>query len=112
MSKKLFYTDPLASAYMAREFGVEYRAKPSGLAVTCDVSLDDGMGKSINIKPNGDVYYIHPDSYHIFEPRVGDYVSFRKDKEVYLVDEYSSWDVPPDKIIQRNNKPFFMPEGE
>lgn len=81
---KYYYTDPLAAAYMAREFGVAYVIK--------DFKWLDNACTCYNMRrENADKYYIHPDDYHIFEPQSGDMMAV-------------------DKVIQRNNKPFFWPE--
>ena len=134
MMSKLYYDDPLKAAIMARDFGVKYRAKPRGLAVTCDVSIDDGMGERINIKPNGDIYYVHKDSADIFKPMVGDVLSDTSSKCLEVVDndweKRNKWDGGRiryskmiticdaqnrfvkgfSKIIQRDGKSFFTPE--
>ena len=106
---KLYYTDPLKAAWMTREFGVK---------VQMLIYLDDGtcLSDVLSIPSILDFYmrmptiklYIHPDSYGIFEPQKRDRVVgrmlWRYDKGYYL-DKDS-------KIIQRDDKAFFMPTKE
>ncbi len=142
--KKLFYTDPLAAAYMAREFGVEILIE--------NIRYQPDNGEDPNILTSdyqkiidaftfnsGDV---SPDSYHIFEPQVGDLILdtdednetfvqwvLEKGDDEYIVDDRlyngkvrsgaynNGYDSKVffdqfDKIIQRNNKPFFHPLSE
>lgn len=131
VDKKLYYTDPLAAAYMAREFGVRFfdGTKDDELkAIRYDNCIK--WAYSSGIFPDGERvdsfsfykgerFYIHPDSLSIFEPKVEDLMTEGKtivehvyktiDKQVMSRGHlfYS-----PYKIIQRNNKPFFMPEEE
>lgn len=106
---KLYYKDPLAAAYMAREFGVKFDIpnSPTPLAMRRE-------GK----------YYIHPDSYHVFEPRVGDLVAYGwVSTPCQLIGKvtneaiFNAHGVPIErdkyrKIIQRKGKPFFMRKEE
>ncbi len=102
---KLYYTDELttglyACAYMAEEFDVEFEYVNS-----------DGD------KKNHYRAYIHPDSYHIFKPQVGDllesyYEPSCIEYNIYDGDEAwlnvrSYW-----KVILRDGKQFFTPERE
>ena len=130
MSKKLYYTDPLASAYMAREFGVKFINYDNG---DREYGFDDIIDSPIGLYDNVDamvVYphprdhyklYIHPDSYHIFESMAGDV--FRTTRADAISVEFIMSDIRAiefknfiktqgAKIIQRDNKPFFWPEEE
>lgn len=139
MDKKLYYDDPLAAAYMAREFGVEFLQDELVDEVSCASPklftsashFDDKFHFHINDK-KGRKYYIHPDSYHIFEPQGNDVGFDTCDNETYLCnvgiemnwpgyenavltcnDGGDFWKIHDNfKIIQRNNKPFFMPKEE
>src|SRR4051794_7466770 len=64
VSRRYFYTDPLAAAWMARHFGMRYQALPSHITSYdfIEGSLDGGDGP----------YIIHPDSLHLLEPQIGD----------------------------------------
>ena len=108
--EKLYYTDPLASAYMAREFGVELINEDGHKYYVRNIITMHNLGK----------LYIHPDSYHIFEPQVGDVFSTTRADATSV--EFVMSDIRATefkhliitqgaKIIQRNNKPFFWPEG-
>ena len=110
--EKLYYTDPLAAAYMAREFGVNI------IDADGDSCNHESIDWAMFIAMDFDQLYIHPDSYHIFEPQVGDLVTH----EYYCPEcseSLTTWgeafsqqlDSGEYKIIQRNNKPFFWPEG-
>jgi hypothetical protein len=134
MGKKLYYTDPLQAAYMSREFGVKWKERDGRI-------LADDNNYNTVIFHHGR-YSVHPDSYHVFEPQVGDIIKHnemgnlntgtieqikRETNEDYdekeeweRVDIFMSWDVKNDytldveieQIIQRDGKPFFNPEVE
>jgi len=111
----MYYDDPLAAAYMAREFGVEYYTYPDGSdkddPINCDEFKDHGVCLSDN-----STFYIHPDSLHIFNPRRGDLVYYHPIDlhELWCWSEWEPSDIHKSfsdigDIIQRNDKPFFMP---
>ena len=127
MDKKLYYKDPLAAAYMAREFGVKIQFATWWTDDFDDIISEYNEGEIFPSK-----LYIHPDSYHIFEPHVGDVASYyfgkqrdiyhgvliKKDDKVFATTFHGHqkeigtfWEVSREieKIIQRNNKPFFIP---
>lgn len=103
---KMYYTDILKSAWMVREFGVKF--------YTGAESIADGK------------FHIDPQSQYIFEPQVRDVVQWSLYKGKFieevltaeahedLLEALASGDksVSDIKIIQRNGKPFFMPEVE
>ncbi|QDP62904.1 MAG: hypothetical protein Unbinned5081contig1002_9 [Prokaryotic dsDNA virus sp.] len=107
---KLYYADPLSAAYMAREFGVKMYIEGSNVELNSwnDFFVEYGGG---TIDAFSDEFYVHPDSYHIFEPQVGDVFEdanhriLKKHKHTIAV-------IHPITIIQRNNRPFFWPESE
>lgn len=115
---KLYYTDPLAAAYMAREFGVKLQAHYNVTQNLGDALTYDEIVLMLDFER----FYIHPDSYHIFEPRAGDVMiteipgtssvevvsSDIRAREFidHLVEKRGA------KIIQRQGKPFFWPERE
>ena len=123
---KMYYKDPLAAAYMAREFGVR----------VCASETFWGEYKNIediaNDTPN---FYIHLDSFNILEPQVGDITQATDfvlnphmciseviedcdDTRLYpydAINKHIANNLFNDgglRIIQRNNKPFFWPEVE
>ena len=117
---KLYYTDPLQAAYMAKEFGVDFIIKWWGEEIIAKHSDAIKQPKqfvaNMIMKHKAGKFCIHPDSYHIFEPQVGDLVLFGKYNNHYgifkpVAPEYAdNFKLIP--IIQRNNKPFFNPEKE
>ena len=138
---KLYYTDPLQAAYMAKEFGVDFVIKWWGEEIIAKHSDAIKQPKqfvaNMIMKHKTGKFCIHPDSYHIFDPQVGDLVvkagnirlldkigtigHITKDKQVYLEADYHDDGGAHEgslvhitasskvKIIQRNNKPFFWP---
>ena len=122
MTNKLYYNDPLIACYMAREFGVKYSEKPDGTneLYWCSYMEDDYFDD--DEENRYDKAYIHPDSYHIFEPQVGDWgnegdypcsVCGIEDDgtiSVMIGDEHAF--AENFRIMVRNNRPFFWPESE
>ncbi len=122
---KLFYSDPLAAAYMTREHGVKVVVADNEDVVqsVSDIAFDYAFESLV--EHDEELLYVHPDSEHIFEPQEGDIILHGDwhlevmdvtddNYSVYLcidpveleeTDKYVS-------IIQRNSKPFFMPEVE
>lgn len=132
---KLYYTDPLKAAWMAREFGVEYtnfaennvRPQDMVLSILYNGKIMQGLKTSTAWRDNttGEIYgqtqrdkfTIHPNSCRIFEPQEWD-VGFNADG--LLIQYYEGmWRyqnepslTPLDEIISRNGKAFFTPEKE
>lgn len=120
---KLYYTDPLKAAYMAREFGVEmcaavkdelcgyiysYNYGGDWLSIILD---SKGIRDSAWAKPEN--FHVLPEFHHIFEPQQGDIDSFGAEysRGVWFYGDYEQvYDYA--KIIMRNGKHFFMPEVE
>lgn len=100
-TKRYFYTDPLAAAWMAKHFGMVFRENPP---------QDDGW-----VSPPNDVrerYIICPDSLHLLEPQDKDiYINTARSPEIWHSATGLSWHKRY-KIIQRDGKPFFWPESE
>lgn len=65
---KYFYDDPIAAAWMAKHFGMEFVIEPSGDVVTWK---EFGV---VSLKSWVERFYIHPDSLHLLEPQNGDCV--------------------------------------
>ncbi len=124
---KLFYTDALASAYMAREFGVKYifsNPDLDGLFEPAEFPNnmvdDDGVMWHDIDDDAYDMYeklYIHPDSYHIFELMVGDVIA--NGRHVVKLENdglgnagFVEFTEQRYEIIQRGGKPFFTPKSE
>ncbi|MCE9567638.1 MAG: hypothetical protein K8U57_37025 [Planctomycetes bacterium] len=123
--KRYFYTDPLAAAWMAKHFGMEFITK-DGLITRCVLPLVDGL-------KTGDCYYIHPGSLHLLEPKNGDLCRTSGFERIgnsgSQYNEYDFTDVAfdfgygpiierdgcgysPTEIIQRDGKPFHWPQQE
>lgn len=119
---RLYYDDLIAGTYMAREFGVEYTLAEYEEPV-CKIRFDSSI-QNIGIQ-GPTVLYVHPDSYSIFEPMVGD-----KDEDgwayndkieawerlSYVDEDYGEiWNARDPKDCQtarRNNSPFFWPKKD
>jgi len=119
MADKLFYTDPLAAAIMARDFGVKIQGYYNVTKNLGDVLSWENIMESRHFPK----YYVHEDSYHIFEPQDGDLgVDIKGNYAEYILDEDDElyWASIDDelfrqttaKTIQRDSKPFFNPERE
>lgn len=134
---KYFYTDPLAAAWMAKHFGMRFTSENRTTLAwdkefSCFYLPDDSRAEQ---EFNGN-HYIHPDSVHLLEPKVGDLfighrdALYRADETLYpkqggewepgvcwrIVDCHSryfpsAWG-DERKIIQRNGIPFMWPEKE
>ena len=113
---KLFYTDPLKAAFMAREYAVKFKdgdSFQSAIEVANNASLHPNIG-----------FYIHPDSLSIFEPKeydivtaefedkvaIGEMANYGQIFHIYGILMSSEYDSA--SIIQRDGKVFFMPERE
>lgn len=107
MTKRYYYTDPLAAAWMAKYFQMEFTADSPMHCWSTEIRLPL------------DEYYIHPDSEHILEPQTGDLVALdllgdtsamtlKLGSNFYMEAARSN----KCKIIQRNGKAFHWPEVE
>lgn len=63
--KSYFYTDPLAAAWMAKHFGMQFDSCPSNSHFTPE-------GAPLSFYPSQ--YIVHPDSLHLLEPQPDDIV--------------------------------------
>jgi len=108
-------TDPLAAAYMAREFGMEFDIPNDKYGKAKDYSITYAC-EEFGVKPP---FYIHPDSLPILQPQDGDvYLNTAGRPEIWHERQFlngrwvkMTWHKDY-KIIQRNNKPFFAPLEE
>lgn len=124
-----YYDDPLAAAYMAREFGVKYQYWCEDDKEFYNIELrpfsanyDEFYPEGDDYQLNEDKYYIHPDSYHILQPHNGDAGSDAKGFPLYYSDYFKVDDFywhysmgatgVVEKIIQRDDKQFFEPKQE
>src|SRR5579863_1248979 len=65
MTKRFFYKDPLAAAWMTAKFGMEFIDLITGRIEPSDI------GTALYTRG-----YVHPDSLHLLEPREGDLVKY------------------------------------
>lgn len=123
---RYYYTDPLAAAWMAKHFGMQYATEHKE---------DRLYDWPTEIRMPLERYVIHPDSLHLLEPMVGDlFVGhnglMRADETMYpkqgggwesgvcyRIVDYRNRYLPEawgdeKKIIQRNGIPFMWPEKE
>jgi hypothetical protein len=136
--KRYYYKDPLAAAWMAKHFAMELycvnddnemaeydldeseREYPFAHAMIDDGCTAETWGVIIN-ESLGRRAYVHPDSLHILEPKLGDVLYSRVgggvSVEEMLSEERASQTGPHiiqrgGKVIQRNGKLFFWPESD
>lgn len=97
MTKRYYYTDPLAAAWMAKHFGMKLHSIHTDEQMAdydipetdrnfdwFDSCIVDGFERDVEmvsdaieyIEKASDCIYIHPDSLHLLEPQEGDAVEF------------------------------------
>lgn len=106
MTRRYFYTDSLAAAWMAKHFGMRFWNESHEIHV---LPLVDGEKEG--------KWTIQPDSEGILGVRLGDIVSMTKAMDRYAVvnaeELRDAFNETGDyKIIQRRGIPFFWPEQE
>jgi len=123
---KLYYNDPLASAYMAREFEIRFtdhhgeEIQPDGYAtlefVYPDRKPEDYLTGNHYML---DDFYIHPDSLDIFKAKVGDLLACDTKvwwaqyiEQIPTADKLKWVEYANFRVIQRNGKHFFTPREE
>lgn len=141
MTNKLYYSNPIHAAYMAQEFGVMFRVRESQNVKRGVPAKHSTVKRWVDVSNPFSVasdhyknkrLWVHPDGLDIFEPREGDMVRVpvidSETKEFLhhdvgmcggsgdIVKEWGDdigWSILDiDAIIQRDNKPFIMPEIE
>jgi len=119
--KRLYYTDPLAAAWMYKHHGVQLELimQDVDTGEIAHHALSDYFQSSAlptSTEAYGLRYYIHPESLHLLEPIENDVVIL--DEMGVSVwhgvtkREYNRLDLKVTSIIQRNNIPFHWPESE
>jgi hypothetical protein len=143
-SCRYFYTDPLAAAWMAKYFGIKIMLNDPDRGPELKA---EEIAAYITAEAEGDTsdrdtrYYIHTDSLHLLEPRIGDLYYNSCNGSYHEVTEKGSnppggrvvvenWECKEDdidlstatmwwnygkthdRIIQRKDKPFFWPERQ
>jgi hypothetical protein len=121
MTKRYFYTDPLAAAWMAKHFGMRFISWDSGKEYEEFMPIYNA-GSPIEKIREDQRYVVHPDSLPLLEPMVGDLIYITESKIGTLTRQNGDhlklftgdWLIKPDhvSIIRRDGKPFFWPESE
>jgi len=115
MTKRYYYTDPLAAAWMSKHFNINIEWADGTIT---DNYTGDNIVYYEKYLGTESPYYIHPDSEHILNPQVGDLVhNFRwqshfmieRDNDLLAVNNAMKVGTRY-SIIQRNNIPFMWPE--
>lgn len=109
---RYFYTDPLAAAWMAKHFGMEFTVTHNGPGCLGKHPL--GETPILEHRPP---FYIHPDSLPLLGPQVGDLAILPADHEhsdaTRIMEDNIRWVAEVGaKIIQRDGKAFHWPESE
>lgn len=112
--KKLYYNCVIEAAYMAKNFGVKFQSLQGNLNKCFDFDIDD-CEKILNYC--GDPHLsVHPDSLHIFEPKLGDFIETEMlnggggDMYHYHFPDTQLKADKSVKVILRNGKPFIYPQ--
>jgi hypothetical protein len=128
LTKRYFYTDPLAAAWMAKQFGMTFQQRalvPRGP----DGSIDGGDFFECHAawqdwqidSPLHSRYFINPDSLHLLEPKIGDLVELHYlvsgtfhcvSVGAHMIHSLESDTETVNRIIQRNGVAFMWPESE
>lgn len=115
MTKRFFYTDPLAAAWQAKHHGMKCRVEDNDDAeypwvdmrtVDCYFVMEEAA------------YYIHPDSLQLLKPQVGDLVITPGSDPAFIATEryqrfisrFSSEEAY--RIVERGGVVFMWPESE
>lgn len=120
-NKRYYYTDPLAAAWMGEKYDMEFQVSEHGhfeLGILVD---EDNL--FMEEWCEDEHFYIHPDSLHLLEPKVGDVISGlagggklynRIIQEVVEGAEENAAALISKgcAIIQRNGIAFIWPESE
>jgi hypothetical protein len=122
MTKRFFYTDPLAAAWMAKHFGMKlvclHRNEDDGVdadhvgtpypfehaILDAEMWEDAIRGTCRNI-------YVHPDSLPLLEPQIGDLITGRN-RKVFMFHEGATTPTENARVAERNGIPFHSPESE
>jgi len=121
MENRLYYDCPISAAYMAKNFNVDFTNQTNSYRYWY-ADLVENINDEREEK-----LYIHPDSLSIFEPQEGDLVTTSGypakiigkllGKTDCFAVEFGSKNDPSyaykkdiDLIIERNGKPFIMPQ--
>jgi hypothetical protein len=114
---RYFYTDELASAWMAKHFGMRFTSGPPDeyeLTRSYPAMWEENDG--LNRSEYNRRFYIHPNSLDLLKPQNGDRLLWRgygrtewKYEEAHAQTTMKGWEF---LILQRNGTPFIWPERE
>lgn len=109
---KYFYTDPLAAAWMANKFMMEFVADDGREIIITDLGFDFKNPTALDRSPRK--AFISPDSLHILGLCEGD-LGIDINGQIQRYD--TEWSNPfiailPMRVIYRNGTPFMWPEVE
>ncbi len=111
---RYFYTDPLAAAWMAKHFGMNfYWIDPEAIAPgDFSLELDDLISEITN--KYIERFYVHAQSVHLLEPREADLYACDTACGWLATTPGESWikQIGHFRIIQRNGIAFMWPESE
>jgi hypothetical protein len=112
--KRFFYTDPLAAAWMAKQFGMCFYPDPDGDTFSAhEFHLSEkGFYGDWNMDA---ILYIHPDSLHLLDPKVGDLAWWSMKDGGGCLCEATPMLITQGgvrSIIQRKGVAFMWPESE
>lgn len=116
MSGRLFYSDPLAAAWMAKQCGMRFQDEggseiqfATGDYFSCWENMD---GEALPMKG---LFFVHPNSQCLLALRVGDSI-IAIDGRATTLDQGDLEHLIrcglQRPIIRRDGKPFFWPESE
>jgi hypothetical protein len=103
---RYFYTWPLAAAWMAKHFGMEFET---------NLYISDWCAAIVTQMEFGSVqekYYIHPDSLHLLEPQKNDIICIRDGDSISYGKWHSGNNTKDVRIIERNGSVFMWPKSE
>ena len=112
---RYFYTDPLAAAWMAKNFGMRLRPDCYGER---PLLLGEDVTRFEHPRFGGK-FYIHTDSLPVLEPMIGDkdadglvYRMCGYHDKLSWVDRYDNFCHEESRTSIREGKPFMWPESE
>jgi hypothetical protein len=123
---RYFYIDPLAAAWMAKHFGMRFEVNERVIQEHFDLIDVDLMDENNQLPPtNGDewLFFVHPDSLDLLVPKSEDTIITYDIEQfaiaakwgIFRADHPIDWAMekpPGTRIIERDGKPFMMPESE
>lgn len=114
MTRRFFYTDQLAAAWMAKHFRMEFIGPNGNLVWVCIDFEQQWFSEAGNDGSETQKAYIHPDSLHLFEPKTDDVVLMNDMDGANSLEFW--WEGrnkgKPIRIIEREGYAFHWPQSE